>query len=64
VDNDMMGALAEDLMFIYVIDKVTGKRKRVYVKDDATKRRLLAKNRELKKKLAARSKIKRKKTKR
>ncbi len=53
----VMGSLVGGLVAIYIIDKVTGKRKKVYVKDEAEKQRLLARNKVLREKLAAKKKI-------
>jgi len=50
--NDLLGEVVELGLAVYVIDAVTGKRKKVYVKDEAAKQRLLAKNKALRAKLA------------
>jgi hypothetical protein len=64
VSGELVGALAETLIAVYIIDRMTGQRKKVYVKDVETKRMLLAQNRELRKKLAKRKVVKRKTAKR
>lgn len=48
----MLGELFEGMVAIWVIDKVTGKRKKVYVKNNAEKKRLMAQNKKLKAELA------------
>ena len=49
---DLFEGLVGAGIAIYVIDKMTGERKKVYVKDDAEKRRLLAQNKKYKEQLA------------
>jgi hypothetical protein len=50
--GDLLGEVVELGLAVYIIDAVTGKRKKVYVKDEAAKQRLLAKNKALREKLA------------
>jgi hypothetical protein len=50
--NNLLGDVVELGLAVYIIDAVTGKRKKVYVKDEAAKERLLAKNKALRAKLA------------
>ena len=50
--NNLLGEVVELGLAVYIIDAVTGKRKKVYVKDEAAKERLLAKNKALRAKLA------------
>ena len=52
----MLGELFEGMVAIWVIDKVTGKRKKVYVKNNAEKKRLMAQNKKLKAELAKKAK--------
>jgi hypothetical protein len=55
--NNLLGDVVELGLAVYVIDAVTGKRKKVYVKNEAEKKRLLARNRELRAKLSKRKPI-------
>ena len=57
----MLGELFEGMVAIWVIDKVTGKRKKVYVKNNAEKKRLMAQNKKLKAELAQKKNKKSKK---
>jgi hypothetical protein len=50
--GDLLGEVVELGLAVYVIDAVTGKRKKVYVKNEAEKQKLLAKNKVLRAKLA------------
>ena len=59
----MLGELFEGMVAIWVIDKVTGKRKKVYVKDNAEKKRLMAQNKKLKAELAKKKLVKKSKKK-
>ena len=52
----MLGELFEGMVAIWVIDKVTGKRKKVYVKNNDEKKRLMAQNKKLKAELAKKTK--------
>jgi hypothetical protein len=57
------GSLLDAVVFVWVVDKVTGKRKRVRVSSEAERQRLLAQNRKLKEQLARkRKKVTKKKT--
>ena len=50
--GDLLGEVVELGLAVYVIDAVTGKRKKVYVKNEAEKQKLLAKNKVLRAELA------------
>lgn len=59
--GNLFGEVLEAGLVIYVIDKATGKRKRVVVKNQAEKKRLLAQNKKLKAELAKKKPTKKKK---
>ena len=54
--NNLLGDFVELGLAVYVIDAVTGKRKKVYVKNNAEKKRLMAQNKKLKAELAKKAK--------
>ena len=59
--NNLLGDVVELGLAVYIIDAVTGKRKKVYVKNNAEKKRLMAQNKKLKAELAQKKNKKSKK---
>jgi hypothetical protein len=54
-NSDLFGTLLGLGLFVWVVDEM-GHRHKVYVKNDAEKRRLIAKNKALREKLAKKNK--------